>query len=112
MKLKISISLLLIAFFAVLLVDSCKKTDSIKAVNTTALQLEIPAGWPQPTNVFENNPLTKEGFELGRKLFYDGRLSKINSLPAMRRAYSILHGIKNSCGMGASTTWSCSHWLR
>ncbi len=43
----------------------------------TPLKLEIPAGWPEPpSNIFTNNPLTEEGFQLGRKLFYDGRLSK------------------------------------
>jgi len=40
------------------------------------LRLKIPKGWPAPTAIFRHNPLTKEGFELGRKLFYDGRLSK------------------------------------
>ena len=41
------------------------------------LKLPIPKGWPQPAkDVFANNPLTEEGFQLGRKLFYDARLSK------------------------------------
>ena len=43
----------------------------------TYLKLVIPAGWPKPANdIFASNPLTEEGFQLGRKLFYDGRLSK------------------------------------
>lgn len=43
----------------------------------TYLKLVIPKGWPKPaTNIFAKNPLTEEGFRLGRKLFYDGRLSK------------------------------------
>ena len=40
------------------------------------ITLEIPKGWPQPVDIFSSNPLTEEGFQLGRKLFYDGRLSK------------------------------------
>jgi cytochrome c peroxidase len=40
------------------------------------LKFEVPAGWPQPMYDFRSNPLTQEGFELGRKLFYDPRLSK------------------------------------
>ena len=40
------------------------------------IKLEIPEGWPKPQNIFTNNQLTEEGFQLGRKLFYDGRLSK------------------------------------
>ena len=39
------------------------------------MQQEIPAGFPQPFYKFIDNPLSKEGIELGRRLFYDGRLS-------------------------------------
>jgi len=44
------------------------------------LQFTIPAGWPQPQYNFKTNPLTKEGFELGRKLFYDEKLSKDSTI--------------------------------
>lgn len=44
--------------------------------NPQPLKLETPEGWPEPYDIFSNNPLTEEGFQLGRKLFYDGRLSK------------------------------------
>jgi cytochrome c peroxidase len=44
------------------------------------LQFVIPAGWPQPLYDFKSNPLTKEGFELGRKLFYDEKLSKDSTI--------------------------------
>ena len=48
----------------------------------TYLKLAIPAGWAKPTfNIFANNPLTEEGFQLGRKLFYDGILSKDGNTP-------------------------------
>jgi len=40
----------------------------------------VPPGWPQPLYNFKYNPLTKEGFELGRKLFYDERLSKDSTI--------------------------------
>ena len=36
----------------------------------------VPQGWPKPTYDFTKNPLTKEGFELGRQLFYDPILSR------------------------------------
>ncbi|MDP9230508.1 MAG: cytochrome-c peroxidase, partial [Bacteroidota bacterium] len=54
-------------------VDSCGKNNSD---GHTILKQEIPPGFPPPHYKFENNKLTKEGFELGRQLFYDGRLSK------------------------------------
>jgi len=40
------------------------------------VKFTVPKGWPQPAYDFSRNPLTEEGFELGKKLFYDGRLSK------------------------------------
>lgn len=38
--------------------------------------LEYPKSWPAPTYDFTKNPLTKPGFELGRRLFYDPILSR------------------------------------
>jgi len=35
-----------------------------------------PKGWPKPIYNFKKNPITMQGFQLGRALFYDGRLSK------------------------------------
>lgn len=52
---------------------SCSKNDNPN--HLTYLKQEIPEGFPAPAYRFSDNPLTKEGFELGRKLFYDGRLS-------------------------------------
>lgn len=46
------------------------------ALTAKPLPLQVPQGWPQPVYNFKQNPLTQQGFELGRKLFYDGRLSK------------------------------------
>lgn len=58
---------------------ACNKEQDTKGL--TPLQQEIPAGFPQPAYRFEDNPLSQEGFELGRKLFYDGRLSIDNLHP-------------------------------
>ncbi len=75
------ITILIFIFIAVftLILDAERKNTLgiLHADRTTPLQLNIPNGWPKPpTNIFANNPLTEEGFQLGRKLFYDGRLSK------------------------------------
>jgi len=78
--LKKVISILIVVFiisFALLLEAGRVVNDDEQTFHTTPLELKIPAGWPKPpTNIFANNPLTEEGFQLGRKLFYDGRLSK------------------------------------
>jgi cytochrome c peroxidase len=42
----------------------------------TPVKFKVPKGWPQPVYDFSKNPLTEEAILLGRKLFYDGRLSK------------------------------------
>ena len=84
MKFKILIPLLLIVTGAVFVLDACKKGEGTTTAgyHPTYLALTIPAGWPQPpTNIFKDNPLTEEGFQLGRKLFYDGRLSKDGNFP-------------------------------
>ena len=83
MKYRIIISILLIVTLSAVLLESCKKAGSNgRNVQPTNLQFTIPAGWPQPPiNIFADNPLTQEGFELGKKLFYDGRLSKDGNFP-------------------------------
>jgi len=55
---------------------SCNK-DNVEEPNyePTPYQIEIPFGFPTKLNIPEDNPLTVEGIELGRYLFYDGRLS-------------------------------------
>lgn len=40
------------------------------------VELIYPAGWPKPAYHFDKNPLTREGIELGRRLFYDPILSR------------------------------------
>lgn len=72
----------------------------------TPLTLKIPAGWPKPQNIFANNPLTEEGFELGRKLFYDGSLSRNGQFACAschqqfsafsNREHQFSHGFENS----------------
>lgn len=41
----------------------------------TPYEIDIPYGFPTILNIPADNPMTVEGVELGRKLFYDGRLS-------------------------------------
>ena len=61
------------------LAGSCKKHEILHT--TTSLQQVIPAGFPPPAYKFEDIPLTEEGFQLGRRLFYDGRLSRDSAFP-------------------------------
>ena len=103
MRLLTTISILLIFVIA------CAAWVSGIATNkniTTPLPFIVPKGWSKPAYDFKNNPPTKEGFELGKKLFYDGRLSKdgnfsCGSCHQQFAAFStydhnLSHGINNS----------------
>lgn len=55
---------------------SCsKQNEPTLRSKPTPYELTIPAGFPQDINLPQNNPLSVEGIALGRKLFYDGKLS-------------------------------------
>jgi cytochrome c peroxidase len=66
----------------------------------------VPKGWPQPVYDFSKNPLTEEGIALGKKLFYDGNLSKDGSFSCgschqqfgafNTYDHNLSHGINNS----------------
>lgn len=62
------------------LLKACNKQDK-ELDGTTPVAFEVPEGFPQPHYNFAANPLTKEGIELGRKLFYDGILSADGNFP-------------------------------
>lgn len=48
--------------------------------STKIIEFIVPKKWPKPYYTFEKNTLTEEGFELGRKLFYDPILSRDNTV--------------------------------
>jgi cytochrome c peroxidase len=85
LKIRILILTIFILGLTTLIFDACKKSDvnSLSSgYHPTYLFFKIPTGWPiPPTDIFKNNPLTEEGFQLGRKLFYDGQLSKDGNFP-------------------------------
>ena len=69
-KLVISFIVLLVAVGA-MLINSCRKPRT----ETTPIEFVVPNGFPQPVYNFAANPLTEEGFQLGKKLFFERRLS-------------------------------------
>jgi len=57
-----------------ILLFSCQSDE-----NTTpkeVFKFRVPSNFPEPIYNLEENPVTVEGFELGKKLFYTGMLSK------------------------------------
>ena len=76
MKARIVISFIFFISFGYFLIGAVKN-DGYGPYKPTPLKFEVPKGWPKPSNnIFTNNKLTEEGFQLGRKLFHDGNLSK------------------------------------
>ena len=67
-----------------------------------------PSHFPQPVYKFANNPVTKDGFELGRRLFYEPRLSRDNSISCgschiqssafTQHGHDVSHGIDDRLG--------------
>jgi cytochrome c peroxidase len=70
-----------LVILGVMVINACKKSGSDNNGKPHPLTLSIPPGFPTVQYSFANNPLTQEGFELGRKLFYDGILSKDGNFP-------------------------------
>lgn len=84
--------------------SSCKKENEANDV-----VFEVPANFPPPTYNFSNNPVTKAGFELGRKLFYDPMLSRDNTISCgschiqtaafTHHGHGLSHGIDDLLGV-------------
>lgn len=80
MKWKLILILFLITLSGSFIINACRKGQEI-VPGKTPLNFTIPDGFPAPIYNFSDNPLTEEGFQLGRFLFYDGRLSKDGNYP-------------------------------
>jgi cytochrome c peroxidase len=60
---------------------SCDRDpEIIPELTNDDVKFEYPSYFPQPVYAFQNNMPTLEGFELGRKLFYEPMLSRDNTI--------------------------------
>lgn len=69
----------------------------------------IPANFPKPAYDFAKNPVTQNGFELGRELFYEGDLSRDGTISCAEchsqasgfthHGHDVSHGIDNLIGI-------------
>jgi len=67
-----------------LMVWSCKDDPpDPEPDKPTPYTIQIPPGFPTVLNIPEDNPMTVEGIELGRLLYYDGRLSGRTDLDSL-----------------------------
>ncbi len=79
-----------------------------------------PDNFPKPTYNLDKNPITKEGFELGKSLFYDGILSRDGSISCgechrqdygfTHHLHDLSHGIDNQIGLRNSSALQNLAW--
>ena len=86
-----AISLICIALFSL---ASCKP-EKETPYPTTPYELPKPSYFPSKTNIPDDNPMTEEGVALGRKLFYDPRLSGRDGDDGIRCCASCHHQENN-----------------
>ncbi len=97
---------LIIVIFLQLVLVSCSNDDSLYV--SKPLVLDLPSNFPDLVYDLDSNPLTQEGFELGKALFYDGRLSSNNSIPCAfcheqafaftHHGHNLSHGVNGGIG--------------
>ncbi len=86
---------------------SSDKEDYVPIENAT-LEFKVPANFPEPSYNVSLNPPTEKGFELGKKLFYDGRLSSdgviscgfchIQDFAFTHHTHIVSHGVGGALG--------------
>lgn len=87
----------IIYLFGLVLLFSCQNDDSEEYVAIEVdepMTFQIPSNFPDLAQDISNNPPTTKGFELGRKLFYDGRLSRDGTISCAfchEQAYAFTH---------------------
>jgi cytochrome c peroxidase len=102
-----NISFFVAACFAVLVfIYACPPE---KAGQSKVISIIVPQGWPAPVYKFDKNKPTIAGFELGRKLFYDPRLSNDNTVSCgschqpfaafSHIDHALSHGVRNKMGV-------------
>ncbi len=64
-----------IVIVAVLLLFVSCSSDKEAEYQNIPINYQIPSNFPPLAYTMEYNPLTEKGFELGKKIFYDGRLA-------------------------------------
>lgn len=94
--------------FLGLFILACKKDNPVKEEIEKFFGFQKPANFPDPAYNFANNPVTKEGFELGRALFYEPRLSRNNTVTCgschiqssafTQHGHDVSHGIDDRLG--------------
>jgi cytochrome c peroxidase len=108
--------------YSILIVSVLVFSLAFSLLKPTPLYFQIPKGWPKPNYDFSKNPLTEEGFQLGRQLFYDPILSKDSTISCAschlqatgftHVDHSLSHGIDGKIGTRNSMTMMNLAWSK
>ncbi|QXP59641.1 cytochrome-c peroxidase [Olleya sp. HaHaR_3_96] len=88
---------------------SCSKSTEQDNYVPIPLQLELPSNFPDIAYNLDNNPITEAGFELGKKLFYEGKLSSNGAIACAfcheqafaftHHGHTLSHGVNGGIGL-------------
>jgi cytochrome c peroxidase len=91
-----------------LLLVGCSDNDKSEEYTNLSLTVDIPSNFPAMAYDISENPPTEKGFELGKKLFYDGRLASDNLVSCgfchlqeyafTHHGHTVSHGVNNLVG--------------
>ncbi len=106
-----------------LLMVACKEVKNEDAEPKAAFPgFQIPAHFPDTEYPMENNPVTENGFLLGKKLFYDGILSRDGSISCgschiqfsafTHTGHDVSHGIEDRLGTRNSPAIQNMAWSK
>lgn len=97
-------------FFAAVVIVSCTDDEVIEPLpRDEAYRLDKPSGFPEITFDSTGNPITVNGVALGKKLFYEGKLSRNNTISCgfchiqefafTHHGHTVSHGIDDRLGI-------------
>jgi len=103
----------LLLFLGSLILQSCEKTDALNSSDDSNSNASVyfykPLNFLDPVYDFSKNPVTKEGFELGKALFNDPLLSRDNTIACSEchnqsyafthHGHPLSHGIEGKVGL-------------
>lgn len=84
----------ILLLWCTIVVVSCSKNTNTEGYKPVPIDVSIPENFPDMVYNLENNPVTEAGFELGKKLFYEGKLSANNAIPCAfchEQAFAFTH---------------------
>lgn len=83
--------IIVVALSSTMLINACKKTEGDKPHSTTPIAFVLPKGFPMQHYQFTNNPLTQEGFDLGKNYFMMAVFPRMVIFPVLPATSKLLH---------------------